>query len=203
MSSNVSINNIVTLTRGDTFKSPLFINAGTTTKPLRYYLKDGKELKYNSTLSSGSILAAQTIIKANSIINGQTYEIDSTILTPLVIESASMLVKDSIIHETSLIKANSVLDNEIVTEDLTIYADQVYLGVMQPNQPFESAIIKKTFTSKNVNEYGDVLIKLTPEDTVCLTPGKYFYQVKTKLINDDGEYDVNTVVDKTPLYIIE
>lgn len=203
MSSNVSLNNIISLTRGDTFKSPLFINAGTATKPIRYHLKDGRELKYNSSLVVNSILAKDSTIKVGSEVNGVSYNADTTITSPIVITESSTLMKGSIIHETSIIKTGSILDNEIITEDLTIAADQVYLGVMEPNQSFECAIIKKTFTSKNENEYGDVLIKLTPEDTVCLTPGKYFYQVKTKLVNDEGSYDVNTIVDKTPIYIVE
>ena len=67
----VDTNNIVAVTRGDTFKAPLFINKGTDLKPIRYVLND---------------------------------------------------------------------------------KDELYLGVMQTNQYFEDAILKKKFTNKNLDE---------------------------------------------------
>lgn len=118
----ISNDNIITLNRGDSAKTPLFINAGDEFSPVRYYLKDN---------------------------------------------------------------------------------DELYLGIMEPNQSFECAIIKKKFTSKDFNKNGDVIIKIEPDDTVCLIPGKYFYQVKAKILNEDGTYDVNTVIEKTEFIIQE
>ena len=73
---------------------------------------------------------------------------------------------------------------------------------MQPNEPFECAILKKVFTKDNLNEFGDVLIELEPKDTECLIPGKYYYTVKAKFIKDTKEI-VNTVVPKTEFWIEE
>lgn len=81
--------------------------------------------------------------------------------------------------------------------------DELYLGVMEPNQPFENAIIKKKFTNANKLPNNNILIRLEAEDTVCLLPGKYFYQIKLKYLNDYGTYDVNTVVEKTQFTILE
>ena len=89
MSSNVSLNNIISLTRGDTFKSPLFINAGTTAKPIRYHLKDGRELRYNSSIVVNSILAKDSTIKVGSEVNGVSYNADTTITSPIVITESS------------------------------------------------------------------------------------------------------------------
>lgn len=41
---NISGNNIITLTRGDTFEVPLFINAGTELNPIRYILRNDESL---------------------------------------------------------------------------------------------------------------------------------------------------------------
>lgn len=80
--------------------------------------------------------------------------------------------------------------------------DKVYLGIMEPNQPFEYALIKKVYTKDNLTEDGDVLIRLEPEDTECLMPGKYFYQIKLAF-TQKGKLQINTVVDKTQFEIQE
>ena len=67
---------------------------------------------------------------------------------------------------------------------------QIYFGLMIPGQYFENAIIRKKYTKDDANEFGDVIIKFTPEDTIYLDPGKYFYEVKAIL--EDGS--VNTLI---------
>ncbi len=81
----------------------------------------------------------------------------------------------------------------------------VYFAVMEPNQPFEDALIKKRYTSADVDEYGNILIKFKPQDTQCVLPGKYYYQVKVQNVNPDdaNDYTVDTVIDKTLFYILE
>lgn len=81
----------------------------------------------------------------------------------------------------------------------------VYFAVMEPNQPFENALIKKKYTVEDTDEYGDVLIRFRPQDTQCVLPGKYYYQVKLQRFNSDDpeDYEVDTVVDKTLFYITE
>ena len=118
---DVSQNNKVVVTRGDTFSVPLFINRGTELKPLRYTLKEN---------------------------------------------------------------------------------DELYLAIMEPNQPFERALIKKVYSYENLNKYGDVLIEIEHDDTRCLEPGKYYYQVKARLYDSEKDkYDVNTVIPKTEFWI--
>lgn len=119
---NIDINNNVTVTRGDSFKRPLFLNSGTDLKPSRYILKD---------------------------------------------------------------------------------SDEVYLGIMEPNQPFENSIVRKKFTKNDLNSNGDVVISISSSDTEKLIPGTYYYQIKAKFINEDLTYDVNTVVQKTKFVIEE
>lgn len=78
---------------------------------------------------------------------------------------------------------------------------EIYLGIMEPNQVFEEAIVKKYYTSSSpdINENGDLIISLKPTDTEYLLPGKYYYEVKIKLYN--GE--VYTIVPKTEFLIME
>ena len=85
--------------------------------------------------------------------------------------------------------------------------DVIYLGVMEPNQPFENAIIRKKFTADDLYG-GDIFIRFWPEDTLHVLPGKYYYQVKlqTKAIDPKTRkerIDVETVIDKTLFYIQE
>ena len=118
---DISVNNMISLTRGDTFQDSLFLNEGTPLKPIRYILQEG---------------------------------------------------------------------------------DQVFLGVTEPNQPFEKALIKKKFTNANLNEDGDVIITFEHTDTACLLPGKYFYEIKlVRTVNNQTLVD--SVIPKTQFNILE
>lgn len=82
--------------------------------------------------------------------------------------------------------------------------DVVYLGVMEPNQPFETAIVRKVFNYDDFISNGSVVFRFWPEDTVCLCPGKYYYQVKLQTTDGKtGRKDVETVIEKTLFYIQE
>ena len=71
--------------------------------------------------------------------------------------------------------------------------DKLYLAIMEPNQPWEQAIIKKAISNDNL------CIKLEPKDTMCLIPGLYYCQIKCKLASEE----VYTVLPKTAFYILE
>lgn len=83
--------------------------------------------------------------------------------------------------------------------------DKVYLAVMEPNQPFECALIKKVYTKTDLNDQNEILVKFSPKDTVHVLPGKYYYQIKLQRFNssDPEDYEVDTVIDKTLFYILE
>lgn len=86
--------------------------------------------------------------------------------------------------------------------------DTLYMGVMEPNQPFETAIIRKMITASDLDENNNIVIRFWPEDTVCLLPGKYYYQVKLETDCFDPKTnrtrkDVETVIDKNLFYIQE
>lgn len=81
--------------------------------------------------------------------------------------------------------------------------DKVYLGVMSANKRFEEAIIKKVYTIDDVNEDGDVVIKLEPKDTEYVLSGTYYYEIKLQQFDDNGKEYVYTIVPRTKFIIIE
>lgn len=119
----ISNNGFVTLTRGDSFRAPLFINWGTDEVPVRF----------------------------------------------------------------------AILEHPKAT---------VYVGVMECNQRFENALIRKYYTSNSksdVNENGDIVVNIKSTDTEYLLPGKYYYEVKVDL----GDGNVDTVIPKTEFFVLE
>jgi hypothetical protein len=92
--------------------------------------------------------------------------------------------------------------------------DAVYFGLMDPGQPFEVALVRKKFTAEDTDEMGNLVITISPEDTLDLFPGKYFYAIKLHLDHDDidpntGESTgkridrVVTVINKTKFIICD
>ena len=81
----------------------------------------------------------------------------------------------------------------------------VYFAVMEPNQPFEDAILKKKLDIDDMNDNGDIVINFKPQDTQCLLPGRYYYQVKLQVCDPDdySKYEVHTIIDKTQFFILE
>lgn len=75
----------------------------------------------------------------------------------------------------------------------------VYLSIMQPNQYFENGCIRKRYTKDNwqLNDFGDLIVSLEPKDTLYLDSGKYFYEIKIVLPNNE----VNTIIPKTEFWI--
>lgn len=81
--------------------------------------------------------------------------------------------------------------------------DEVYFALMEPNQPWEQAILKRKYTLEDLEE-GVLSIKFRPSDTMCLLPGLYYYQIKVRIYDySTGEYIVNTIIPKTHFWIEE
>ena len=56
--------------------------------------------------------------------------------------------------------------------------ETLYIGIERPNEIFENAVIKKKYTSQDLNTEGNVVFYLKPEETVYLIPGLYYYEIK-------------------------
>ena len=80
--------------------------------------------------------------------------------------------------------------------------DELLFGIMEPNAPFERALVKKALGVEDVNVSGGVTVRLDHMDTALLLPGLYYYEVKLVRmpIGADQPY-VDTVVPRRRLYI--
>ena len=67
---------------------------------------------------------------------------------------------------------------------------EVFFGVMEPNQSFEQALIKKRFTpSSNVTQFGDLVLSFKDTDTINILPGLYYYCIKARV--EQYEHNIN------------
>lgn len=87
--------------------------------------------------------------------------------------------------------------------------DAVYFGIMEPNQPFEHAIVKKKISNENFNsESTTVVIYFDSTDTEFLLPGVYYYSVKLYRPNGDSDGEdarplIDTIIPKTKFIILD
>lgn len=91
--------------------------------------------------------------------------------------------------------------------------DTLYFGLMDPGTYFEDALVKKVFTADDITTtLSEFILALSPEDTVDLLPGKYFYALKLHLDHTETEQTdtgyvtlevdkVITVINKTKFII--
>lgn len=80
--------------------------------------------------------------------------------------------------------------------------DVLYLGIMEPGQAFEDAIIKKTFNScSQKDDNGNVILNLNSEDTEFVAPGTYYYSLKIKQVIDD-RLVVKTIIYPTLFWLL-
>lgn len=80
--------------------------------------------------------------------------------------------------------------------------DRLYFGLMEPNQAFEDAVLKKVFdfTSPQDSD-GNTLLILKPTDTEKLLVGKYYYMIKLRSIDAFGQEMVKTIVPPTLFWL--
>lgn len=108
----------------------------------------------------------------------------------------------------------NIPDKEDCTKNyLLTGSDVVYFALLYPHQKFEDAILIKGYDhtdhiiEKGKNT-GEILIKIEPKDTRCLTPGIYYYTVKLQrggtliTIKDcDEPEEVRTIIERTKFII--
>lgn len=71
--------------------------------------------------------------------------------------------------------------------------DKIYVGIMEPNQSFENALIRKVLSiTSPTNKYGHPLFQLSPQDTEYVLTGKYFIEIK--LVQTSGEQQTVTTI---------
>lgn len=81
--------------------------------------------------------------------------------------------------------------------------DKVYFSITEPNQPFLCGVVRKILTKDNCDENNDVVVNITVSDTENLEVGVYYYELKLEKYIDDNSKEVQTVVSKKKLYILD
>jgi len=86
--------------------------------------------------------------------------------------------------------------------------DKVFFAIMEPNQPFEDAIVKKIYTYSDLQSDGTINIELISADTEFLHPGDYYYTVKilkksAEEETEDSTGSVETVIQKTRFTLVD
>ena len=91
---------------------------------------------------------------------------------------------------------------DFIPYQITDY-DTLYFAVMEPNQKFEDAIIKKKITKETAKfDYrGNLIIQLESKDTENLITGQYYYCLKMQTIYADQNI-VQTIISNNDFYII-
>ena len=108
---------------------------------------------------------------------------------------------DTFSFDLNIVDEGSPTGQYILQED-----DVLYLGIMDPNQQFEDALVKKSYTKDDCDEEGNFVITIKAEDTIDLCPGVYYYAIKLhRLINNEEEYldEVITIINKTKFIICD
>lgn len=61
--------------------------------------------------------------------------------------------------------------------------DKFYMAIERPNECFEKAVVKKVIdTTRNLmTKDGNFIVDLVADDTLCLEPGLYYYEIKASL----------------------
>lgn len=82
--------------------------------------------------------------------------------------------------------------------------DAVYLGIMDPHQLFENALVRKKYTAEDMDPAGNISIEIKPDDTIDLYPGLYYYAIKLHKqspakpeLNEPEIDEVVTIINKT------
>jgi len=80
--------------------------------------------------------------------------------------------------------------------------DKVCFYLMTAQEKFENAVLTKEFTSENLDDNGDVIISFTPDDTLSLDEGVYFFEIKLFHYNINNEEEIFTIVPKRRFTIL-
>ena len=94
--------------------------------------------------------------------------------------------------------------------------DELLFNLYEAAGP-NSLLLRKVYTSDDLNEYGDVVLHLDYDDTINLLAGQYYYEVVVirRVVEDNALYDdssdepvvvdevYNVAVPRTKFFIVE
>lgn len=68
---------------------------------------------------------------------------------------------------------------------------KIFFYLVEPNSDLKHYLIKQTYSSEDMNDKGDILIKFLHEDTSWICPGTYYYEMKAFLPLDKEDPNIN------------
>lgn len=101
--------------------------------------------------------------------------------------------------DTENISLASIIDNAKEVIAAADAFDTFYMGIMEPGQLFEDAILKKVVRFSDIVD-NKVIFHFDSEDTENLLPGKYYYSIKQGN-TETGETQVLTLVPNTIFWL--
>ena len=91
-----------------------------------------------------------------------------------------------------------LIGKEINTEPVDLSnVEKIEFNIIAPFQQSDFALVKIEYVPNNVDEYGNLNVSLSSEDTEDLDTGKYYYEVKLV-----GNNEINTIIPRRLFYII-
>lgn len=60
-----------------------------------------------------------------------------------------------------------------------------------------------TYDNDNIDEKGNIIVRLTPDDTMSILPGEYKYQLRVQVLDEDDNLVLKTVTNRKDFYVIE
>ena len=77
---------------------------------------------------------------------------------------------------------------------------KVFLYLVEPNCHIGHYLLKQTYSSTDINDKGDILIKFLHDDTSWICPGTYYYEMKAylPLDKDDPNIDEDALITIIP-----
>ena len=103
-----------------------------------------------------------------------------------------------VLHAGDTFSAPIVFDEECFSGD-----DKLYIGIMEPHQPFKYALVRKVINASDLAEGEEPMFKLESNDTEFIMPGTYYYEIKLQRLPIGGEEIIDTVVPRTKLIILD
>lgn len=213
----------IKLSKGDTIDFSLFLNKGSIMEPIRYsFLKERLTV---STMTSLKISANLEKWKTSGITKGDLYSF--TFYNGywyITYEGAQPEIADLTNYGISV--EGTPEDNDVFTVDYQTPDDGFVVFYVLPINHGRDYLLKKIIKSngeiiskrnirgeiitdistgnENVDDEGNMIIKLEAEDSSFMPEGEFRYEIKAYIKSEgDSEYSVNTVTNRLPFYVID
>ena len=60
-----------------------------------------------------------------------------------------------------------------------------------------------TYDNDNIDDRGNIIVRLTSDDTMSILPGEYKYQLRVQVLDEDDNLVLKTVTNRKDFYVIE